>query len=203
MDGGLGAMRTTRTAAEAARGALRADYMRYLRIARAQHRGWRAHGEALLQFGFLAIAVYRFGRWTRTIRPPVLGLPFKLAYRVLEAAARILFGIEISADSDIGPGFYIGHSGGIVVHGDLGTQCSIGQGVTIGSKGAGRSDGYPRLGHRVYLGAGAMVIGAVRVGDDAVIGANTVVVQDIPAGARVVSAPVRILPRRVQGGTSA
>lgn len=196
-------MATTKTATGAARGALRADYARYLSIERARHRGWRAHAEAVLQFGFLAIAVYRFGRWSRTVRPRVLSLPFKLGYRLLEAGVRILFGIEISADSNIGPGFYIGHSGGIVVHGDLGAQCSIGQGVTIGSKGAGRSDGYPRLGQRVYLGAGAMVIGAVRVGDDVVVGANTVVVQDIPAGMRVVSAPVRLLPRAFQGGTSA
>jgi serine O-acetyltransferase len=203
MDGGLGAMRTTTAARTAARGALRADYARYLRIARAHHAGWRAHAEALFQFGLLAIAVYRFGRWARRVRPRLLSLPFKFLYRLLEAGVRILFGIEISADSEIGPGFYIGHSGGIVVHGRLGAQCSIGQGVTIGAKGAGRSDGYPRLGDRVYLGAGAMVIGAVQVGDDVVVGANTVVVQDIPAGARVVSAPVRVLLSRVQGGTSA
>ena len=203
MDGGLGAMRSDSRAHQGATGALRADYARYLRIEQVAHRGLRAHVEAVLQFGFLAIAVYRFGRWARGLRPRLLGLPCKFAYRLLEAAVRILFGIEISADSDIGPGFYIGHHGGIVVHGDLGAQCSIGQGVTIGAKGAGRSAGYPRLGDRVYLGAGAMVIGAVQVGDDVVVGANTVIVQDIPAGARVVSAPVRILPRRNQGGSSA
>lgn len=187
----------------AGRGALRADYARYLRIARVHHRGWRAHAEALLQFGFIAIAVYRFGQWSRALRPRWLGLPFKVVYRVLEAAVRIAFGIEIVGDARIGPGFYIGHNGGIVVAGELGANCSIGQGVTIGAKGAGRSNGYPRLGDNVYLGAGAMVIGAVRVGDDVVVGANTVIVQDIPAGSRVVSAPVRILPRQVQGGNAA
>jgi len=185
-------------------GALRADYARYLHVARAHHRGWRAHAEALSQFGFLAIATYRFGRWVRTL-PRLASLPFKALYRMLEALVRILFGIEISADSDIGPGFYIGHAFCIVVHGRLGAHCSIGQGTTIGSKGAGRSNGFPRLGDNVYLGAGAMVIGAVEIGDDVVIGANTVVVQDVPAGARVVSAPVRILPRRepFQGGNIA
>ena len=109
---------------------------------------------------------------------------------------RIAFGIELSSNSVIGPGFYIGHAFGIVVHGELGARCSIGQGVTIGAKGAGRSRGYPRLGDVVYLGAGSMVIGEVQVGDRVVVGANTVVVQDIPADSRVVSAAVRILPRR-------
>ena len=196
-----------RTAAPAARptrrGALRADYARYLRVARAAHGGWRAHAEAALQFGFLAIAVYRFGRWARGVQPRVLSLPFKFAYRALDVLVRIAFGIEILADADIGPGFYIGHSGNIVVGGVLGANCSIGQGVTIGAKGAGQSNGYPTLGNNVYLGAGAMVIGTVHVGDDVVVGANTVVVQDVPAGARVVSAPVRVLPRKFHGGAAA
>jgi serine O-acetyltransferase len=176
--------------------ALRADYTRYLHVARAQHAGLRAHLSATAQFGFLAIAVYRYGRWTRRVRPRALALPFKLVYRLLELAVRILFGIELSSNCDIGPGFYIGHAFGIVVHGDLGARCSIGQGVTIGAKGAGRSRGYPVLGDDVYLGAGAMVIGDVRIGDRVVVGANTVVVQDVPSDCRVVSAPVRILPAR-------
>lgn len=176
--------------------ALAADYARYLTVARAHHRGLRAHLATLGEFGFLAIAVYRLGRYTRTLRPRWLALPLRLAYRVLELLVRIAFGIELSSNSDIGPGFYIGHAFGIVVHADLGARCSIGQGVTIGAKGAGRSRGYPRLGDDVYLGAGAMVIGDVHVGDRVVVGANTVVVQDIPADSRVVSAAVRILPPR-------
>jgi serine O-acetyltransferase len=180
----------------APRSALREDYARYLAVARAHHGEWRARLSALGQFGFIAIAVYRFGRWTRRLRPRWLALPLRILYRLAELAVRIAFGIELSSNSSIGPGFYIGHAFGIVVHGDLGARCSIGQGVTIGAKGAGRSRGYPQLGDEVYLGAGAMVIGDVRVGDRVVVGANTVVVHDIPSDSRVVSAPVRILPAR-------
>lgn len=187
---------------------LKADFERYLVPMHSIHGPWRAWVAAATEFGFLAIAVYRLGRWSRTIRSPWLALPVKLVYRVLDFFIHVLFGISISSNSHIGPGFYVGHFGGIVVHGDLGAGCSIGQGVTIGSRGAGRSDGYPVLGDRVFVGAGAMVIGSVRVGDDVVIGANTVVVTDVPAGCRVVSAASRILPpanfsahRKTQVGT--
>lgn len=202
MDGELGTLQDDTRARSAEQGALRHDYARYLRIAQASYPGLRGHLEAVAEFGFLAIAVYRYGRWTRGL-PRFLGLPFKLLYRVLEMASRMLFGIYISGNSEIGPGFHIGHAGGICVHARLGANCSIAQGVTIGAKGAGKSgSGLPRLGNNVYLGAGAMVIGAVDVGDDVIVGANTVVVQDIPAGSRVVSAPARILPRPVTHGAS-
>lgn len=176
---------------------LRSDFERYLGPMRAIHGPWRARLAVVTEFGFLAIVVYRLGRWSRTIRPRWLSLPVKLVFRVLEFFIHVLFGISISSNCNIGPGFYIGHFGGIVVHGDLGAECSIGQGVTIGSRGAGRSDGYPVLGDRVYVGAGAMVIGNVRIGDDVIIGANTTVVTDVPAGCRVVSAAARILPPNV------
>jgi serine O-acetyltransferase len=202
MDGGLGTMQETTHARQAGRGALRADYARYLRIAQASYPGVRGHLEALAEFGFLAIAVYRYGRWTRGL-PRLVGLPFKLLYRVLEMLTRMLFGIYISGNSEIGPGFHIGHAGGICIDARLGANCSIAQGVTIGAKGAGRSGvGLPRLGNNVYLGAGSMVVGAVTVGDDVIVGANTVVVQDVPAGSRVVSAPARILPPRDPQGVA-
>lgn len=176
--------------------ALRADHARYLAIARADSSGLRAHLQAACAFGFLASCVYRYGRWTRRVQPRLLALPLVLLYHLANLPVRTLLGIELSTLSVIGPGLYIGHSGGIVVCGQLGAGCSLGQGVTIGSRGAGRSNGYPVLGNGVYLGAGAMVLGRVKLGDGVVVGANTVVVTDVPAGCRVVAASARILPPR-------
>lgn len=178
------------------RGALRADFARYVQIAGTNHGRLRAVLSALGEFGFLAICVYRYGRWTRQLRPRWLALPFKLIYRIGHVAVRVLFGIDLSTNSVIGPGFYIGHSGGIHIHADLGAYCSVAQGVTIGGRGGGRTDGYPKLGDRVYLGAGSMVVGSVVVGNGVIVGANTVVVEDIPDGCRVVSARARVLPPR-------
>ncbi len=172
----------------------RADYQRYLATMIGIHGPLRARFAAATEFGFLAIAVFRLGRWSRLIRPRWLAFPIKLIYRLFDFLVQILFGISISSNCRIGPGFYIGHFGGIVLHCTMGAGCSIGQGVTIGSRGAGRSDGYPVLGDRVYVGAGAMVIGSVGIGDDVIVGANTVVVTDVPDGYRVVSASARLLP---------
>ena len=179
-------------------GALRADFRRYVASHRAVSGPFRARLAAALEFGFLAICVYRYGRWTRRIRPRILAWPLALAYHLAHFATKVLFGIDLSTNSRIGPGFYISHFGGIIIHGNLGEGCSVVHGVTVGARGAGRSDGYPEIGDRVFLGAGSMVIGRVRVGDDVVVGANTVVVEDVPAGARVVSARPRILPPRKQ-----
>ena len=72
----------------------------------------------------------------------------------------------------------------------MGAGCSIGQGVTIGTQGMGKGD-VPVLGDRVYVGAGAKVLGAVTVGDDVAIGANSVVTRDLPSGVTAVGAPAR------------
>jgi serine O-acetyltransferase len=172
---------------------LREDFRRY-RAAQVGYGAVRASLNVLAEYGFLALVVYRYGRWARGIRPRLLSYPFKLVYIVLRTLIDILFGISLSVNCEIGPGFYIGHYGGIVVHGKIGRQCSIGQGVTIGAKGAGKSNGWPELGDNVYVGAGAKIIGAIRIGDDVVIGANTVVVKDVPARMRVVGGAVRMTP---------
>jgi len=170
---------------------IRADFRRY----RHAHRGSRfAPVAAAFEYGFLATLVYRYGRWTRSIRPRLLSYPFKLVYVALRFFVHVLFGIDLSTNAEIGPGLYIGHFGGIFLHGHMGRNCSVGQGVTIGYKGAGKSTERPRVGDDVYIGAGAFVIGAIRVGDRVVIGANTTVVKDIPDDCVVVSAKPRVLP---------
>src|SRR5690606_3159054 len=75
-----------------------------------------ALARACVSYGFLAVALYRYGRWTRTIRPRWLALPFRIAYVVLKIPLELLLGIDISLNADIGPGLYIGHFGGIFLH---------------------------------------------------------------------------------------
>lgn len=149
---------------------------------------------ASLGYGFLAVCVYRYGRWCRALQPRWLAFPFKVVYLLLKIPVELLFGIYVSTNSDIGPGLYIGHFGGIFLVCNAGRNLSVGQQVTIGYKGAGKSDRCPQLGNDVYVGVGAKVIGDIRIGDGVVIGANTVVTRDVPAHMRVVGAKVRVSP---------
>lgn len=149
---------------------------------------------AVTRYSFFAVALYRYVRWTRRL-PRAAGVLLRLPYHVAHVPVELLFGIDISANADIGPGLYIGHHGCIFIHCDAGRNLSVGQGVTVGFKGAGQSTRWPTLGDDVYIGAGAKVVGDIRIGDGVMIGANAVVAQDVPAHARVVGAALRVLHR--------
>jgi serine O-acetyltransferase len=105
------------------------------------------------------------------------------------------FGISIPFTTRIGPGFYIGHFGGIVVSdgAEIGRNCNISQGVTIGASNRGQRAGAPVIGDNVYIGPGAKVIGGIRIGDDVAIGANAVVTHDVPSGSVVAGVPARVV----------
>ena len=117
-------------------------------------------------------------------------LLFYLFYRWLRIL-KIRYGFDISYRTQIGRGLYIGHFGGIVIHGDavIGENATLSQGMTIGILNRGRSAGVPRVGDRVFFGPNCVVLGGITVGDDVLIGANAVVHEDIPATS-VVAAPV-------------
>jgi serine O-acetyltransferase len=84
------------------------------------------------------------------------------------------YGISIPWRTKIGPGFYIGHFGQVVVHyrAVIGANCNISQGVTIGQANRGPRKGYAFIGDNVYIGPGAKIVGSVRVGNNVAIGAN-------------------------------
>jgi len=172
---------------------LKEDFRGYL-AEHAASPAWRAPIQAFFTYGFIAVMVYRYARWTRRIHPRLLRFPCMIAYLPLKVFSDLVLGIQISANADIGPGLYIGHHGGIFLHCDAGHHLSVGQGVTIGYKGAGKSTRWPRLGNNVYIGTGAKVIGDITIGNDVIIGANTVVVKNIGDRMRVVGAAVRITP---------
>lgn len=138
-----------------------------------------------------AVAVYRLGQGLRERGGAVGRLGYPL-YGALALLAQILTNIEIPANATIGPGLRIYHAGPIIVHAQssLGADCVLNTGVIIGNREAGE---VPRIGDRVSFGAGACVFGAVRIGDDAKIGAMTLVLRDVPAGATAVGVPARLL----------
>ena len=141
-----------------------------------------------------AIAVYRFGRWNDS-RPP--GFFQKLCDRVYWFLFRIvetLTGVSFTKAAVIGPGLRIHHFGNIFIHSGvkIGANCTLRQGVTIGNRHEG--GGVPVLEDDVDIGAYAQLLGPIRIGKGARIGALSVVLQDVPPGATAVGIPAKILP---------
>ena len=107
-------------------------------------------------------------------------------------------GAEIRPECGIGPGLLIQHPSGIVIGSGvvIGARCTLLQNVTLGEKYSHLGGHhYPRLGNNVTVCAGAVVLGSVVLGDDAVIGANSVVLSDVPSGTTAIGAPARIVRR--------
>ena len=158
---------------------------------------WRAHQCSWSRHGFWVLVIYRFGRWRYGIRSRVLRLPFSFAYKILKFSSEMLLGVELPCEATIGRGFVIEHIGGIVISGDatFGDDCIVRNGVTVGLRRRGVR-GSPQIGHRVDIGAGAKILGPIRVGDDCAIGANAVVLSDVPANSIAVGIPARVLPRK-------
>ncbi len=112
----------------------------------------------------------------------------------LQTLGRVLTGVDIDPAARMGPGLEISHGVGLVVGPDVvtGPSCVLRQCVTLG--GNGRVKGMPHLGARVQVGANAVLLGPITVGDDAWIGAGAVVLCDVPAGCVAVGNPARVLP---------
>ncbi len=160
-----------------------------------------AHGiSGLMKPAAHAFVVFRYGQWV--LARHGRGLTWVLAeklYWILFAAVRNRLGIELVATAQVGRGVRIEHQHGIVIHpfAVIGDGVQIHHGVTIGLKNdqelSGIEKNPPRIGARVVIGVGATIVGAITVGDDAMIGAHALVTRDVPPGATVVAAPSRIL----------
>ena len=155
---------------------------------------WIAHERDRTRPGFRAVAVCRFGHWCAEHRARAWLRRF---HRFLERRTRNRLGIELPATVRLGRRVVFEHQG-IVIHGaaEIGDDCILRQGVTLGNRHLDHAADAPRLGARVNVGAGAKLLGAIAIGDGAQIGANAVVLDDIPAGATAVGVPARVVRRR-------
>jgi serine O-acetyltransferase len=157
----------------------------------------RAHGGDWAAQGFWAMVVYRFGRWRYTIRFAPVRKVFSLLYKIAFKLVQIVTGIELPCEVELGRGFVIDHSGGIVISGyaRFGDHCRIRNGVVVGLARV-EDPCAPVIGHHVDIGTGAKVLGRITVGDHVLIGANAVVVRDVPPWHVAVGVPAKIRPRQ-------
>jgi serine O-acetyltransferase len=140
--------------------------------------------------GFWVLVVYRFGRWRYGVRPRIVRKFLSLIYRILYKLVQILTGIEFPCEVEIGRNFVIDHFGGIVVSGyaRFGDNCRIRSGVVVGLSHV-EDPVAPVIGNNVDIGTGAKLLGRITIGDNVLIGANAVVVSDIPSDSVAVGVP--------------
>lgn len=156
---------------------------------------WRAHERDWTRPGFRTLAVYRFGVWRMGIRSKWLRAPLSVLYRMAFRHCRNVYGIELPYSAQVGRQVVIEHQGGIVIHGasTIGDRCIIRQNCTLGIRSLDELDAAPVLEEGVNVGAGAVLLGRIRIGRNATIGANAVVLSDVPPGATAVGVPARVL----------
>ncbi len=160
---------------------------------------WIAHGCDWTKPGFRAVAVHRFGVWRMKIQPKLLRAPFSILYRSMYRKIRNTYGIELPYTVQLGRRVIIEHQGAIVIHGysAIGDDSIIRQGVTLGNRYLEHPYDAPLLGKQVNVGAGAKIFGKVSIGDKANIGANAVVLQDVPSAVTAVGIPAKILKKEL------
>ena len=145
----------------------------------------------LFSQGFIATFYYRIFRYLYTSKYYIVRLFAMLSYQFVGFWTTNLFGITLPIRCNIGKAIYFTHNGGIILHPDciIGDYSTIHQGVTIGSNGRGT----PTIGNKVYIGANALVLGKIEIGDEVVIGAGSVVTKSLPPKAVVVGNPFKII----------
>ncbi len=160
---------------------------------------YRAHDRNWGAQGFWVMVVYRFGRWRYGVRPAILRKLFSLLYRMLFKSIQIITGIELPCEVLIGRNFVIDHFGGIIISGyaKFGDNCRIRNGVVVGLRRVEEKRA-PVIGNSVDIGAGAKLLGPIHIGNNVLIGANAVVLCDVPDDSIAAGVPASIKPRRVE-----
>lgn len=156
----------------------------------------RTHDGDVWDQGFWAIAVHRFGNWRMGL-PRLVRPPFTLLYRLLFKWVEVTCGITLPCTTQVGRRLRIWHHSGMILHArSIGDDVHIRHNTTFGV--ARRNDNLciPVIGNRVDIGCGVCVLGDVHVGDNVVIGANAVVLADVPADSVAVGIPARVIRRQ-------
>lgn len=171
-------------------------------LAAARSRDPAAAGVSALEIlatwpGVQAVLAYRLAHRLYLARMPLL--PYLISF-----LSRSVTGVEIHPGARIGHGIFIDHGAGVVIGetAEIGENVTLYQGVTLGGTGFQSGKRHPSVGDNVTIGSGAKLLGPLTVGDNAKIGANTVVVEDVPPNSTVVGNPghpVRVEGRKVEG----
>jgi len=155
--------------------------------------------KGMAHLGFWAVLNYRMGKYLRTkFKNKLIWGITGLNKMIIE----IFTGISIPYSCEIAPGVLIGHFSNIMIAGNviIGKNCTLHQGVTIGLAGRDEKAGVPIIGDDVFIGAGAVILGKINIGNAVAIGANSVVSEDIPDNAVLVGQKAKIISYKGSNG---
>lgn len=161
----------------------------------------KTHDSDFFDQGLWAVAVHRFGNWRIGIKQRFIRLPFSLLYKVLYKLVEWLCGISLPYTVRLGRRVRLWHHSGMILHAEsIGDDVHIRHNTTFGISRIYHNEDLPVIGNCVDIGCGACILGKVIVGDDAVIGANAVVIRNVPSSAVVGGVPAKIIKIRSTSG---
>lgn len=144
--------------------------------------------------GFWAVFVHRFGNWRMDVRPRLLRAPLTLLYRIMRKLVQIFCGIKLDYTVKMGRRVKLEHFGGMILGArSIGNDVILRQNTTLGTRTLDDLNAKPMIGDFVNVGAGAVIVGNISIGENSIIGANSFVSQDIPANSIVVGVPGKII----------
>ena len=159
---------------------------------------FRTHDSEFFSQGFWALFWHRFGNWRMSLKPRIVRVPFSLCYKVMHKVTQWVCGIDLPYSMPVGRRLKLEHFGGMILVADrIGDDVMVRQNTTFGIAGLHAPRGRPRIGDRVEIGVGAVLVGDIEIGAGAIIGANAVVVKDVAPGAVVGGVPARELRQPV------
>lgn len=154
----------------------------------------RTHEGKLLEQGFWALAVHRFGNWRMSIPTKLLRMPFSIVYKLLYRGVEWTCGISLPYTVKVGRRVRIWHHGGMILHAaSIGDDVQIRQNTTFGVARTDHNFELPVIDTGVDIGVGVCLLGDIRIGRGAVIGANAVVLKDVPDYAVAVGVPAKVV----------
>lgn len=158
---------------------------------------YKRYKHPIISQGFWASAIHRYGTFSREIKIGLIRAPAKIIHFFLIKISETFLGTYIGPNAKIGKGFLIEHTGCIVINSEakIGNYARIRHGVTIGNKIAEKPRDVPTIGDYIDIGAGAKILGAINIGNNVSVGANAVVLCDVPDNSIAVGVPARVIPK--------
>jgi len=155
---------------------------------------WQRFKLILRKEAIWCIGCYRVGQYLQQEASFLIRALLYVPFALINSIVEILHGVHIHFRADIGPGLFINHVGGIWINPKvkIGSNCNLNHNVTIGSAG-GEKKGVPSLGDRVWVGPNATIVGAVEVGSNVAVSANSLVVSAVPENAIVIGVPAKVI----------